>query len=345
VSVPDEMTALRGSVAMSRLDHVSHLRLRGTGVYEALDRFCTSALHLRDGQMLHTLLLDEDARCLADAYLCSDDEEFVLLAEGPSSEYLVDHLRDGGIEVEERSDTHAIVSLDGPYAWELLGRVVDPGAIGLPYLTFYHYGAWLCYRAGKTGEYGYGIIVPRDDVADLEERLLNEGSDLDVCPVGLDALDQGALENFFFNIRREGREPVTPIELQLQWRVSYRKDFVGSDALKRRKREGPRERLTCLLAGNRIATGSEVRLEGSVVGRVVNAGYSHVRGDWVALAMLDITWAHSGIDRFTALGDGAPVSLRSVSPPVLNNRSLMVSPQLHSYSTRHEYAAPSIVRH
>lgn len=344
MSLPDEMAALRGSVAMSRLDHVSHLRLRGSDVYQAVDRFCTSALRLRDGQMLHTLLLDEEARCLADAYLCADDEEFILLAEGASADRLADHLRDGGIEVEDLSTSHAIVSLDGPYAWELLGLVIDPEAIGLPYLTFYHRAGWICYRAGKAGEYGYGIIVPREDVADLENRLLEKGRALDLCEVGLDALDQGALENFFFNIRREGREPVTPIELQLQWRVFYRKDFVGSHALKRRKREGPRERLTCLIASEMIAPGDEVRLDDTLVGRIVNAGYSHVRDDWIALALLDIAWAYPGIDRFVASREGTPISLRSVSPPVLTNRSLLVSPQLHSYSTRHEARVPFVVR-
>lgn len=345
MDLPDESAALRGSVAMSRLDHVSQLRLRGDGVYQSLDRVCTGALHLRDGQMLHTLLLDDTAQCFADAYLCSDDEEFLLLAEGPPADQLAEHLRDAGVEVEDRTTSHAILSLDGPYAWELLARVIDPGAVGLPYLTFYHYDGWICYRGGKTGEYGYGIILPREDVADVEARILDEGGAFDLRQVGLDALDQAALENFFFNIRREGRQPVTPIELQLQWRVAYGKDFVGAGALKRRRREGPRERLTCLLSPSQIVVGDEVGLHDERVGRVVNAGFSSVRGDWVALALLDTACAHPGIDQFTVLRNGCAVPLRSVSPPVLNNRSLGVSPQLHSYSTRHEYPAPSIVRH
>jgi glycine cleavage system aminomethyltransferase T len=347
VPSPEQIAALRGSVAVSRLDHVSHVRIRGADSYERLDRLLPSSLHLRDGQLLHTLLLDERAHPLADVYLCWDDEEFFMLAEGLSPGELIDYLRQelpvaDGFQIEDRTETDAIISLEGPYAWELLGNAVDPEGIGLPYLTFYHLDRWICYRAGKTGEYGYGLIVPRSEAADLEQRLHEEGGALDVAQADLDALDQCALENWFFNIRREGREPVTPIELQLQWRVSYHKEFTGSAAL-RARRGHVRQRLTFLLADAEVRVGDSVHIEDQVAGRVVNAGFSHVRGDWTSLALIDLAYAYPGIDSFT-VGE-ASVPGRSVSPPVLNNRSLTISPQLHSYATRHEQRFPDSIRY
>lgn len=348
MTLSEDVKAIRGSVALSRLDHVSYVRVRGDSAYEALDALFPGALRMRDGQMLHTMLLTDEAHPFADAYLCWDDEEFFLLAEGPSSGELVAHLRAhlpaDGIEVEDRTGSHTILALDGPYAWELLGLVVDPEAIGLPYLTFYHRGDWICYRAGKTGEYGYGIIVARTEADDLERRAMEVGSAFDLRRVSVEGLDQCALENWFFNIRREGREPVTPIELQLQWRVSYQKSFVGSAALARRRREGASQRLTSLLAKGDIAAGDVVSLEGKGVGRIVNAGFSHTRNEWMATALIDVAWAYPGIDAFTVVGNGRATTARSVTPPVLNNRSLSISPQLHSYATRHEYAMPEVVR-
>ena len=41
---------------------------------------------------------------------------------------------------------------------------------------------------------------------------------------------------------------------------------------------------------------------------------------------------------------GASVAARSVSPPTLNNRSLFVSPQLHSYATRSGIELPPLAR-
>ena len=346
----DAVVAIRSSVAAGVLDHVHQVRLSGPDAFAALDRLVPADLRVRDGQLLHTLLLDEHAHCLADAYVLNDDEEFTLLLEGPSREELEAHLerylpRDADVEVEYRTDSSAIVGLEGPYAWELLGRVVGQEAIGLPYLTFFHLDRWTCYRAGKTGEYGYGIIVPRDDLDELEQQLEKHRPALDCGVLDLGALDQCALENQFFNIRREGRERVTPIELQLQWRVSTRKEFTGSDALRERRQEGARVRTTCLVGAGPFAVGDEIALGSETVGRVINAGFSPSRGDWVALALVDVAWAHPGIREFVVVsGHAGQIPARSVSAPVVNNRSLHVSPQMHSYGTRMDYTFPPLPR-
>lgn len=343
------VSAIRHSAAVSRLDHVRYVRVRGDGAYDALDRVCAADLHLRDGQILHTLLLNEDASVFADVYLGCDDEEYLLLAEGPDAAGLVAYLRRhtahlADVEIEYLGDACRIIGLDGPYAWELMGQIAGEETIGLPYLTFFHQEQWLCCRVGKCGEYGYAIIVPETEGTAVYERCLDRGQTLDVVEANLDDLDHCALENWFLNVRREGRQPVTPIELQLQWRVSYRKAYVGSDALARRRSQGPRERLTCLIGESAIHGGDTVTLDGTPVGRVVNAGHSSARGAWVALALIDIAWAHPGIDAFHVHGQNGDVQARSVSPPVINNRSLYVSPQLHSYRTRDEFDFPPLER-
>jgi glycine cleavage system aminomethyltransferase T len=346
MSLPEELSAIRNSVAVSRMDHVIALRLRGERLFAALDRVIAADLHLRDGQMLQSLILDEQGHVFADVYLGCDDDEFFLLAEGPSAAELTAFLSrqfaSDGVEIEDQSASHGLVMLNGPYAWELLALLAGPDVVGLPYHTFFHFDGGLGLRAGKTGEYGYGLLVPRQDVEGLCARLLELGGSLDARAAGLEALDLCALENWHLNIRREGREPVTPIELQLQWRVSYRKNYVGSEALVRRKREGPRQRLTCLVSKRALEVGSEVTLAERSLGRIVNVGYSTLRQDWTALGLLDIQFAHPGIDALRAGVDR--VELRTVSPPLLNNRSLHVSPQIHSYATRNEFAFPSLLR-
>lgn len=343
--VADEVAAVRASVGVSRPTHIAYVRLTGNGVREFVDRVVTSALRIRDGQLLHTLILSDDGVPFADAYLGCDGEDFFLLAEGPTAAELVtrlEHLRPvgAGIEIIDCSATHTIVGLDGPFAWELLAAVLDPEAIGLPYLTFYHMEDWTCYRAGKTGEFGYGIIVPNADAAGLEAAVAKEGAMFDARDVALAALDQCALENWFFNIRREGRSGATPLELQLQWRLGSKKEFIGGGALRSLKGAGIRRRLTTLVSSSSVAVGDAVSLDGAPAGSVVNAGYCDPRQEWIALALLDVACAYPGV-RFTA---PTSAEVRSISPPVLFNRSLSVSPQLHSYLTREEHPAPPLVR-
>ncbi len=343
---PDAALALRQSVVLSRIDDMRYLRVTGAEAWEALDRLCATDLLLRDGQLRQALLLGSDARPLADCYAGRDDEEYFLLLEGPTGEALTAHLDahlSGDAVVRDLTGDVRILELHGPYAWELLAAVAGAEAVGLPYLTFFRLGAWTLYRAGKTGEYGYGFVVPAAEAPGLEARIMESGGALDLAVADRAVLDQAALENWFFNIRREGRAGVTPIELQLQWRVSPRKPFVGSEALGWARAAGVARRLTCLVGPGPYAAGDPVRLAGADAGRVVNAGASVVRGDWVALALVDLAWAHPGLP-FEVVHDGRASPARSVSPPVLNNRSLHVSPQLHSYATRDATPAPPLER-
>jgi len=342
----DEILAMRSSVAVSRMDHVCQVRITGERAYEALDRIVAADLRIRDGQLIHSLFLDEEAHPFADVFIASDEDEFLILAEGPRPEALLSYVRrhlGSGAEVEDRSAENAVVSLDGPYAWELLSLVAGGDVVGLPYLTHFRFDRGICYRAGKTGEYGYGLIVPREQVEDLSRLLLERGSDLDVREAGLEALDRCALENSYFNIRREGREPLTPIELQLQWRVSYEKPYVGSEALSRARREGVRRRVTWLLAEGAVPEGGDIRLRGRSVGRVVNAGHS-IGSESIALGLIDLEWAHPGVPALQITENGTPCCARSITPPLWNNRSLFVSPQIHSYATRHEFPFPPLAR-
>ncbi|MBT8450418.1 MAG: hypothetical protein KJO40_00495, partial [Deltaproteobacteria bacterium] len=54
----------------------------------------------------------------------------------------------------------------------------------------------------------------------------------------------------------------------------------------------------------------------------------------VGLALLDIAVAHPGIDDFFVAGRHADCRIRTVSSPLLFNRSLLVDPHRHTYSTR-----------
>jgi dimethylglycine oxidase len=66
-------------------------------------------------------------------------------------------------------------------------------------------------------------------------------------------------------------------------------DFVGREALLRRKEEGPRRKLSCLLLDDPrvVVMGSEpVHLEGRAVGYVTSAAYGYSIGQSIAYAWL-----------------------------------------------------------
>lgn len=337
--------ALRQRVTV-RTDDVVWLRVGGADAFAALDWLCPAELFLREGQVLQTLLLRADGTPLSDLYLARDEEDYVLLSVGPTADELVAHVRanllagPGGaaldVTVTDLGVGATAVALDGPYAWELLAAVTTPEVIGLPYASLFRHERWLCVRGGKTGEYGYSLLVPDDEVAVLEARLAGAGPEFGLSALGAAALDQAQLEGWFFNIRREGQLGLGPLELQQQWRLSAHKDHLGGAALRAQRAQGARRRTTCVVSAAPLLAGDAVCYRGRPIGALLNAGYSHTRGDHVGMALLDLPFAYPGVTCYEVVpaGGGPAAALRTVSPPVLNNRSLHVNPQRHRYALR-----------
>ena len=141
-----------------------------------------------------------------------------------------------------------------------------------------------------------------------------------------------------------GAARLDPIELGLQWRVSYRKDYVGASALAEARRRGAQRHLTCVKADALLVAGDAVFFESRHIGSIVNAGYSPLIGAYVAAAVLDVPFAEPGIACYAVEHGGVRVPIRTVSPPLLNNRSLYVSPMRHGYATRAGDAFPPVIR-
>jgi|SRR5215471_5318925 len=347
MSLDQEVNAIRQSCALSRMDHAVYLRLSGPDAYEAADRIFPATLRLRDAQIMLTLLLKEDGTTLADVQLGREDDNFLLVAEGLSSDDLIAVVRErmpngSQVDIDDISASHDVLSLNGPYAWEVMSALTGPEIVGMPYGTIFRIRGWTCFRAGKTGEYGYDLIIPKDETPAVLAQIQEIGTKFELQEAGLAALDRCALENWFFNIRREGSANLTPLELQLQWRISYQKDYVGAEALRRRRAAGIKQRIACIVSKAPLQTGADLYYGGWLVGKIANADFANLRNEWVAYGLIDARLSRPGIDGFT-VGSASGPRARSVVPPVLNNRSLYVNPQRHSFRTRSEVTYPELL--
>lgn len=341
-----EIQAIRTAVAFSAEPATVCLRVSGDDALATLDRAVAADLFVRDGQVRPSVMLDEQGRVIADVYVGQDDEAYLLIAEGMAADDLTSHLRQAApdkasLHVEDLTASSDTLSVHGPYAWELIGELLGPDLIGLPYLYFYRTEGILCLRGGKTGEYGYDLFIPKEQTAEIRQRLSEKGAAFDLVEVGGEALAQCSLENGFFDVRREGRAGLTPVELGLQWRVSYRKEYIGAEALSSLRAGGPARRVTYVISEASIAEGDRVLYGGAQIGHLLSTGYCPIAQKHVGIALLDRPYYHAGIDLFTAGNEGAKV--QTVSPPVLVNRSLYINPQRHAYATRERDKFPPLV--
>jgi glycine cleavage system aminomethyltransferase T len=355
LSLSEQVETIRKAIGITRLDgHVTVLRVGGAGAFAVLDAVCPGALFLRENQMRHTLLLSPDAHPVADVYVCADDQEFLVLAQGLSAVGLVEYLQehraaraaDVTITTEDLGSSNSLFSINGPYAWELAAALLGPEVNGIPYLSFLRRGDAICFRAGATGEYGFDVLVPKAQADATWQRMQELGEPLGAKEVGVEALDHCSLENWYFSIRTLHGAPkgtvLTPLELQLQWRVSYEKEFVGSEALRARREAGSLRRATAFTSPTPVAAGQRVLYDGREIGTVLVATTSCTRGDGLGIALIDRDLAHPGIDRFVVDAPGGPVAMLTRTPPLINNRSLHVDPNRHSGRTRETDAFPPL---
>lgn len=340
MSLPEELLAIRTTTALCEASHVVTLRVGGASAFATLDRICPAPLALQDTQLRPTVLLREDGTVFADAYVARDDERYFLICEGPSSAELEAWVRQHAVgtelELESLDASHKMLSVHGPWAWEFLAACLGSDVIGMPYLSFIRVeGGVICFRAGKTGEYGYELLVPNAEVDRVRGELLQHGAEFELKTVSLEALDRCALENWFFNIRHEGQAGLGPVELGLQWRLAPGKKYVGSEAVNASKRAA---RLTCVVADGAVKAGDEVRFDGHSLGKMVTAAESSTLGKWIGAALIETQYAVPGITGLSIGGQQA----RTASPPLINNRSLYVNPQRHTWADRASTQFPEL---
>ena len=323
----DEMRALREATAFSRHPELLVVRLEGADAFTTLDQLVPTDLYLREGQLRQSLLLDDDARPFADLYIGNDDGSFWLIAEGTAPDTLAASL--GAAERRAYHEDHDMISIHGPWAWELVAALLGEDLVALPYLSFFHLdGGGVCFRGGKTGEFGYDLLLPKERTTTFVERLREVGAAFDLSEIGASTLAQARRETFFFDPAAWAGWDVTPHELQLRWRCSRRKDvdFRGARALRAREAT---HRASCLVSASPLEGDVYLR-EGRAVGQTVHAGWSPTLERYVGHALLERDVPDSDVEQL--LVGGAEACL--VSPPVLANQSLSVDPRRDRYSER-----------
>lgn len=351
VTLSPELAALRFGVAFAELDHVARLRISGRGAFAALDAVLARGVPLREARAVPALLLRDDGSVLADVLVVGEAGGALVLAEGASAATIAAHLRahaPADAEIDELDASHALMTLEGPFAWELLGALVGPDVLAAPYHTSFalDLGPSRAIRAGKAGEYAYHLLIPRDHEAALRAQLAELAPRFGLQTIGRAARALGALEQGSFDVDHGCAAELTPLELQLQWRVDYNRRAPGIAAVRAQRDRGGAGRVTWWVApaDQSPECGATVALAGRQVGRVIHAAASPALGGLVGLALLDCTVAHPGLAMTWADRTGQFHPLQTVAPPLLNNRSLFVHPYRHTYARRDEITSPPLSR-
>lgn len=336
--VSDQLTEhnyVRNSIGLSDFSFLQKFTISEEKGLDFLDNlFAGNVAKVRFGRLLHTFLADDNGYLISDCYIANNDEEFIVLCESIVDDASLKELfeKNGARQAELKDITadRIIVSLDGYKAWAVVKELFGTDVLGLPYLSIEQYQFQdipvQLFRAGKTSEFGYLLMVQREHGQTLFNAVYSIVQKLQGGLCGLSVHNNLRLEGRFFNIFAEGVRVKDPLPLGLQWMIDFDKEkFSGSEAIYARRAAGVTQKIIGVRAdadAEEFTVGSELYYQNKRVASIKAVCYSPILNCRLGLALFSQEYAYSGLSFNLSSGRGREVA--TISMPPIMPKSLTV---------------------
>jgi 4-methylaminobutanoate oxidase (formaldehyde-forming) len=306
-----EALACRDTAVLFDETSFSKMELRGPGAAGFLDRVCANEMDQPIGSVIYTQLCNERGgiECDLTATRVADDRYFVVTGTAFGNHDLgwvrkqQELLPEGdAVTVYDVTAAYACFGVWGPRTRDILAPLTtaDLGNDAFPYLSaqMITVGAVPCValRVTYVGELGWELYCPTEYGGALWDTLWEAGAPHGMLAGGYRAIDALRVEKGYRVWSSDITPEDNPYEAGLGFAVKLAKatPFVGQDALRTIKEQGPQRRLRALVLDDprAVTLGSEpVRIAGEVTGRVTSGGYGFRVGASIAYAYLPATSA------------------------------------------------------
>ena len=302
-----EARATRERVALYDMTSLKRAEVTGPGAMEFLQHLTTGQIDRPPGKVTYTLMLDEAAGVKSDITVARlEGERFQLGLNGPRDiEWMERHLpSDGSVQVRDITPGTCCIGVWGPSARDVVQSLSDEDFSNEAFGFFNARYAYLrevpvtALRLSYVGELGWEIYTTSDMGLRLWDLLWDVGQPYGVVAGGRAAFNSMRIEKGY---RAWGTDMTTehdPYEAGLGFAVKADKgDFIGREALAKRKEAGPRRRLVCTVLDdpNVVVMGYEpVFVDGRAVGYVTSADFGYTLGQSIAYAWVPPEHAEVG---------------------------------------------------
>ncbi|MGB5132391.1 MAG: glycine cleavage system aminomethyltransferase GcvT [Steroidobacteraceae bacterium] len=326
----EEHHAVRRDAGMFDVSHMCAVDLRGAGARALLLRLLANdvARLSQHGKALYSCMLRPDGGVIDDliAYYL-DERWFRLVVNAGTTEkdlaWIREHAKPLGVAVVPRRDL-AMIAIQGPRARSktdpLLPNACGDAAARLGTFFGVPCGEWFVARTGYTGEDGYEIMLPAEEVPALWRSLQAAG----IAPCGLGARDTLRLEAGMNLYGNDMDEHVTPLESGLAWTVALddEREFIGKATLAAQRKAGPARKLVGLLLLERgvLRAHQRVIAAGAGEGEVTSGTFSPTLERSIALARVPAATGAS----VTVDIRGRLLPAQVVKPPFVRHGKVMI---------------------
>jgi aminomethyltransferase len=291
-AVPEHL-ATRNAGGLFDVTHMGRAMITGPEATEYLDYLLPTRIRRLDqGAGTYSAFCTKDGGIVDDLFLFRlDEEKYYMVVNGANRKkdfgWMKKHETRFDVSISDISDNTPMFALQGPLAVKVLQSLSSKDLSLVPRFHAIHTKLddfeVIATRSGYTGEDGFEIaqmnISPKakEKAVQLWERILKEGKDKGVLPVGLAARDTLRLEAGMVLYGNDINEETTPFQARIGFVVSLKKEaFLGKDALVIEKREKPqRLRVGLILLGKGIPrTGDPIYAKGVEIGEVTSGSIS-----------------------------------------------------------------------
>ncbi len=242
-----EHLRVRNSCGVFDVSHMGEIETEGPQAAELLQRLLSNDVSkIGLGGAQYSCLCRENGGVLDDLFTYRLGEDRYLTVTNAANherdlEWFEAHAVEFEAEVRDRIEAYAMLAVQGPQAPQIVQRITDgelPPRFKTARLPVAGAPTLVC-GTGYTGEDGVELLMAPEDARTVWDALLGGGAE----PAGLGARDTLRLEVNYCLYGNDLTEERNPIEAALGWCVKEDTGFIGSEACRREREEGPRELL------------------------------------------------------------------------------------------------------
>jgi glycine cleavage system aminomethyltransferase T len=302
-----EHLVTRERVAMYDMNSLTKVDVTGPGALPVLQRLTTGNMDKSVGSITYTLMLDKRAGIKSDMTVARlGNDHFRVGCNGQLDiHWIRAHLpADGSAQVHDATGGTCCIGLWGPRARDVIEQVSedDFSEAGQKYFraryAFVGEVPVLAMRLSYVGELGWEIYTTADYGLALWDALWRAGQPFGVIAGGRGAFDCLRVEKGYRFYGRDMWTDHDPYEAGLGFTINLESgDFIGKEALLRRRDEGPRQLLKVLTLDDptRVVMGNEPVYDGNrPIGYVTSAAYGYSVGRGVVYAWIPPACAELG---------------------------------------------------
>ena len=295
-----EHKACREAAAVFDMTSFAKIEVRGRQAVAFLESLTDNRVARNVGALTYTQMLNDGGGIECDFTVTRlAEDRFRIITGTAFGQHDLSWIRnhapdDGSVEVEDVTSAYACIGIWGPSARTILQPLTptDLSTAEFPFMTSRQIAIGsvpcLALRVTYVGELGWELYCPSEFGLRLWDTLWEAGRGKGLVAGGYKAVESLRLEKGYRAWGSDIGPESDPFQAGLGFCVKLDKgEFIGRDALLRKRAAPPDSRLACLVLEDprSVVLGSEpVRIDGKVVGRVTSGGYGYTVGLSIAYA-------------------------------------------------------------